>query len=189
MLPDLEVRSLLKTRWGYIYHPFTFLKYLSFFKNYFFACECKYVQRPEGMIICSGTGVAEAVTAPCGCYEPTPVLLQEAYVLATMDTSFQHHCFSSLIGLFCCCCCCCTFRAISCVFSWCFLLMNIKQIKIVLFYLLAAQLHRENLWEFKYQPLTLTELFQGQQEAALSNQCSKYARYSAALKTRRNPRT
>lgn len=52
------------------------------------------------MIISSGTGVAEAVTAPCGCYEPTPVLLQEAYVLATMDTSFQHHCFSSLIGLF-----------------------------------------------------------------------------------------
>lgn len=92
-------------------------------------------------------------------------------------------------AFFCCCCCCCTFRAISCVFSWCLLLMNIKQIKIVLFYLLAAQLHRENLWEFKYQPLTLTELFQGQQEAALSNQCSKYARYSAALKTCRNPRT
>lgn len=140
------MRSLLKTRWGYIYHPFTFLKNLSFFKNYFFACECKYVQRPEGMIILSGTGVAEAVTAPCGCYEPTPVLLQEAYVLATMATSFQHHCFSSLIGLFCCCCCCCTFRAISCVFSWCLLLMNIKQIKIVLFYLLAAQLHTGKIY-------------------------------------------
>lgn len=57
------------------------------------------MQRPEGVIISSVAGDAEVVTAPCGCYEPTPVLLQEAYVLATMETSFQHHCFSSLIGL------------------------------------------------------------------------------------------
>lgn len=65
--------------------------------------------------------------------------------------------------------------------------MNIKQIKIVLFYLLAAQLHRENLWEFKYQPLTIAELFQGQQEAALSNQCSKYTHYFSCIKNTQEP--
>lgn len=58
------------------------------------------MQRPEGVIISSVTGVAEVATAPCGCQEPTPVLLQEPYVLATMETFFQHHCFASLIGLY-----------------------------------------------------------------------------------------